>query len=84
MVKYTADIGLATDGPQPIGAVDAKGEFVNPHYVYALILRHLVRRGWKGPVAKTFSTTQMMTCWKANTSFQYETPIGFKYTATFS
>lgn len=80
--KFSADVGLATDGDADrLGAVDAKGEFVNPHYVYALILRHLVEtRRWKGPVAKTFSTTQMIDLMGGRYRLPvYETPIGFKY-----
>lgn len=82
VLKYKADVGLATDGDADrLGAVDAKGGFVNPHYVYALILRHLVEtRGWRGPVAKTFSTTQMIDLLGGKYQLPvYETPIGFKY-----
>jgi phosphomannomutase len=43
-------VGLATDGDADrIGAVDAHGEFVDPHRIFALILRYLIeKRGWQG------------------------------------
>lgn len=77
-----AMIGLATDGDgDRMGAVDERGDFVTPHYVYALILRHLVEeRGWEGGVAKTFSTTVMVDRLARKYGLPvFETPIGFKY-----
>jgi phosphomannomutase len=57
-----ADVGLATDGDADrIGAVDASGNFVDPHHIFALALRYLVeKRGWTGTVVKTVSTTLMV------------------------
>lgn len=57
-----ADVGLATDGDADrIGAVDALGNFIDPHHIFALTLRHLVeKRGLRGDVVKTISTTTMI------------------------
>lgn len=80
-VKNThAHIGLATDGDADrIGAVDALGDFVDPHHIMALSLRYLVeKRGWQGAVVKTVSTTLMLNrlAKKYNLPL-YETPVGF-------
>jgi len=60
--RVQADVGLATDGDADrIGAVDALGNFVNPHQIFALTLRYLVEeRGLRGAVVKTISTTGMI------------------------
>ncbi len=75
------DVGLATDGDADrIGAVDETGLFVNPHQIYALILRHLIQRGGRGDVVKTVSTTQMIDKIAASHGLKvHETPIGFKH-----
>lgn len=77
-----ADVGLATDGDADrIGAVDAHGNFVDPHHIFALVLRHLVEhKGMSGDVVKTISTTYMID----NMAEKYgltlhETPVGFNH-----
>ena len=79
-----ADVGLATDGDADrIGAMDAMGSFVDPHHIYALALRYLVeKRGLRGAVVKTVSTTMMVD----RLALKYglplkETPVGFNYIA---
>jgi alpha-D-glucose phosphate-specific phosphoglucomutase len=84
MNAYHADIGLATDGDADrIGAMDSRGGFVDPHHVFALALRYLVeKRGWKGLVVKTVSTTMMVDRLAANYGLTVkETPVGFNYIA---
>jgi phosphomannomutase len=75
-------IGLATDGDADrIGAVDGRGEFVDPHRIFSLILRHLVEaRGEKGAVVKTVSTTQLLNriCRHYGLPL-HETPVGFNH-----
>lgn len=76
------DVGLATDGDADrIGAVDANGDFVNPHHIFALALRYLVEeRGWSGAVIKTVSTTQMVNRLAERYDLPLcETPVGFNY-----
>ena len=78
------DMGLATDGDADrIGAMDGRGNFVDPHKIMALALRHLVeKRGWRGPVVRTVSTTRMVDRLAEGYGLPvYETPVGFNYIA---
>jgi alpha-D-glucose phosphate-specific phosphoglucomutase len=79
------DIGLATDGDADrIGAVDAQGEFVSPHLIIALALRHLMDQGKRGLVVKTISTTQLVNRLAAAHGLDVEeTPVGFNYICDF-
>jgi len=76
------DIGLATDGDADrIGAVDAAGNFVDPHRIFSLILRHLVEeRHERGSVVKSVSTTQLLNKLSQHYALPlHETPVGFNY-----
>jgi len=76
------DIGLATDGDADrIGAVDAQGDFVDPHRIFSLILRHLVEeRKASGAVVKTVSTTQLLNKLSQHYNLPlHETPVGFNH-----
>jgi len=78
------DIGLATDGDADrIGAVDARGKFVDPHRIYALVLDYLLeKRGWRGKVVRTVSTTRMVDrIAEQNGLPLVETPVGFNHIA---
>jgi alpha-D-glucose phosphate-specific phosphoglucomutase len=84
MQAFHADIGLATDGDgDRLGAMDAQGNFVDPHHIFALALRYLVeKRGWRGKVVKTVSTTNMVN--RLADRYQLtlvETPVGFNHIA---
>nr|BAL57999.1 phosphoglucomutase [uncultured prokaryote] len=75
-------LGIAFDGDgDRVAAVDSSGTFITPHYIQALLLRHLVEhRKLKGFVVKTFSTTVMMEMMGRMYGLEViETPIGFKY-----
>jgi alpha-D-glucose phosphate-specific phosphoglucomutase len=79
-----ADVGLATDGDADrIGAIDAQGNFIDPHHIFALALRYLVeKRGWSGAVVKTISTTMMVDRLAAKYDLPlHETPVGFNHIA---
>lgn len=82
--RVQADVGLATDGDADrIGAIDALGNFVDPHQIFALALRHLVeQRGLRGAVVKTISTTRMINnlCRRYGLPL-HETPVGFNHIA---
>jgi alpha-D-glucose phosphate-specific phosphoglucomutase len=81
---YHADLGLATDGDADrIGAMDANGNYVDPHHIFALALKYLVEeRGWSGAVVKTVSTTRMVDRLAARYDLSLlETPVGFNYIA---
>jgi phosphomannomutase len=78
------DVGLATDGDADrIGAVDARGHFVDPHRIFALVLRYLLQeRGWRGTVVRTVSTTRMVDRLAERYGLPViETPVGFHHIA---
>ncbi len=77
-------VGLATDGDADrIGAVDDQGNFVDPHRIFALVLRYLLqKRGWRGRVVRTVSTTRMIDRLAARHGIELvETPVGFNHIA---
>ncbi|MDH3942984.1 MAG: phosphoglucomutase/phosphomannomutase family protein [Anaerolineae bacterium] len=77
-------LGLATDGDgDRIGAMDERGNFVDPHKIMALALRHLVeKRGMSGSVVRTVSTTRMIDRLAEKHGLElHETPVGFNYIA---
>jgi alpha-D-glucose phosphate-specific phosphoglucomutase len=78
------DVGLATDGDADrIGAVDGRGNFVDPHRIFALVLRYLIeKRGMTGKVVRTVSTTRMIDRIAAEHGLPLvETPVGFNHIA---
>lgn len=80
------NFGLATDGDADrIGAMDERGNFIDPHKIMALALRYLVeKRGWRGPVVRTVSTTRMIDRLAARYNIPvYETPVGFNHIAEY-
>lgn len=79
-------IGLATDGDADrIGAMDERGEFVDPHRIMALALRYLVQdKGLAGSVVRTVSTTRMVDRLASRFSLSlHETPVGFNHIAEY-
>ncbi|MFQ5942983.1 MAG: phosphoglucomutase/phosphomannomutase family protein [Anaerolineales bacterium] len=77
-------VGLATDGDADrIGAMDGRGEFVDPHRLISLALKYLVeQRGWSGKIVKTVSTTQMLNRLGQKYGLEViETPVGFDHIA---
>jgi phosphomannomutase len=82
--RTQANVGLATDGDADrIGAIDALGNFIDPHTVFALTLRQLVEgKKQRGDVVKTVSTTLMIDsiCEKYGLTL-HETPVGFNHIA---
>jgi phosphomannomutase len=75
------DLGVAHDGDADrVGAVDERGQFVSPQVIFPLVLRYLLeRRGWRGRVAKTVSTTALIDrlCERYELGL-VETPVGFQ------
>ncbi len=79
-------LGLALDGDADrIGAMDERGNFVDPHRIMALAMRYLIEeRGWQGPVVRTVSTTRMIDRLAARYGVPvYETPVGFNHIADY-
>lgn len=75
-------MGFATDGDADrVGAVDEKGNFVDSHRIFAILLKYLVeRKHIRGAVAKSLSVSELIPkmCDKYNVRL-YETPVGFKH-----
>jgi phosphomannomutase len=81
---HMGNFGLATDGDADrIGAMDERGNFVDPHKIMALALIHLVEsKGWRGPIVRTVSTTRMIDRLAEKYALPvYETPVGFNHIA---
>jgi phosphomannomutase len=78
--------GVATDGDADrTGAMDERGNFVDPHKIMALALRYLVeKRKWKGSVVRTVSTTRMIDRLAERYGLAvHETPVGFNHIADY-
>ena len=78
--SHQAGLGIATDGDgDRVGAMDAQGNFVDPHHIFALALQYLVQqRGWRGSIVKSLSTTRMLDRLAASYDLPLiETPVGF-------
>jgi alpha-D-glucose phosphate-specific phosphoglucomutase len=78
--NQNANLGLATDGDADrIGAVDERGNFVDPHTIMALAVQYLVeKRGLTGSIAKTISSTLMLNRLAKKYGLGlHETPVGF-------
>ncbi len=83
-VELNADVLLITDGDADrVGIGDEAGNFINQLQVYALLAYYLLeKRGLRGPIVKTLSTTGMLE--KLGKIYDipvYETGVGFKYVA---
>jgi phosphomannomutase len=77
-------LGLATDGDADrIGAMDERGNFVDPHKIMALSVKHLVeKRKMTGAVVRTVSSTRMIDRLAVKNGLEvHETPVGFNYIA---
>ncbi len=76
------DVGLITDGDADrIGAMDGRGQFIDPHRIMALCLRYLVeKKKQSGAVVKTVSTTHMLNRQAEVYGLPlHETPVGFNH-----
>jgi phosphoglucomutase len=75
-------LGLATDGDADrYGILDRDGSFIEPNYILALLLRHLIKtRGWRGGVARSVATSHLVDAVARHLGVPlYETKVGFKY-----
>jgi phosphomannomutase len=80
------NFGLCTDGDADrIGAMDERGNFVDPHKIMALALKYLVeKRGMSGSVVRTVSTTRMIDRLANRYGLTvHETPVGFNHIADY-
>lgn len=80
--ERAADGGIAIDGDADrVGLVDEKGTFINQLQVFGLLINYLLeKRGWRGPIIKSVSTTSMANRLAEKYGVPViETPVGFKY-----
>jgi phosphomannomutase len=63
--------------------MDERGNFVDPHKIFALSLKYLVeKRGMSGAVVRTVSTTRMIDRLAKRYGLKlHETPVGFNHIA---
>lgn len=79
-------LGLVTDGDADrTGAMDERGNFVDPHKIMALAIKHLVeKRGMSGKIVRTVSTTRMVDRLAKRYGLEViETPVGFNHIADY-
>lgn len=77
---------VITDGDADrTGAMDGRGQFVDPHKIMALTMKYLTeKRGQSGAAVKTVSTTRMINRLAAKYNVPcYETPVGFNHIADY-
>ena len=80
------NFGICTDGDADrVGAMDERGNFVDPHKIMSLALKYLVEeRGLTGAVVRTVSTTRMIDRLAKRYGLTlYETPVGFNHIADY-
>jgi phosphomannomutase len=82
VVAEKCDAGFITDGDADrIGAVDERGNVVDAHKIFAIILQWLLKRKqWPGDVTRAFNTTKMLDrVAEKHGRTLLEHGIGFKY-----
>lgn len=76
------DVAIITDGDADrVGMLDEHGEFVDPHKIFSILLKHLVeQKGLRGEVARTYALTEVIRKICARHQLTLHTlPIGFKH-----
>lgn len=79
---HGAHAGIALDGDADrVGLVDENGTFIDQLLAYGLLIMYLLeKKGWRGAIVKSVSTTSMAN--RLGEKFGVpviETPVGFKY-----
>ena len=74
-------IGLANDGDADrFGVVNENGEYVSPNEIIAILLKHLVDRGFEGAVVKTVGSSILIDIIAKKLGIKViETAVGFKH-----
>ena len=74
-------IGLANDGDADrFGVINENGEYVSPNEIIAILLKHLLDRGFKGAVVKTVGSSLLIDCVAKKLGVDViETAVGFKH-----
>lgn len=80
--EKNCQFGICLDGDgDRIGALGDGGNYISSHHIFAIVLRDLaVRRGLKGRVIKTVTTSSVIDRMCKKNGLELEvTPVGFKY-----
>ncbi len=74
-------IGVANDGDADrFGVINEDGEFVSPNEIIAILLKHLVNKGYKGSVVKTVGSSILIDIIAEKLGINViETAVGFKH-----
>ena len=74
-------IGLANDGDADrFGIINENGEYVSPNEIIAILLNHLINRGFKGSVVKTVGSSILIDIVAKKLGIEViETAVGFKH-----
>ena len=81
VINSPNSIGLANDGDADrFGVINEKGEYVSPNEIIAILLKHLVNKGYKGALVKTVGSSILLDVVAKKLGINViETPVGFKY-----
>jgi len=74
-------IGMANDGDADrFGVVNENGEYVSPNEIIAILLKHLLNKGFKGSVVKTVGSSLLIDNVAKKLGVNViETAVGFKH-----
>ena len=81
-VKHNPNsIGLANDGDADrFGVINELGEYVSPNVIIAILLKHLLSRGFEGSVVKTVGSSLIIDAVAKKLGVNViETAVGFKH-----
>jgi phosphomannomutase len=81
-VKNTPNsVGFANDGDADrFGIINENGEYVSPNEIIAILLKHLLEKGYKGSIVKTVGSSILIDIVAKKLDVDIiETPVGFKY-----
>ena len=79
--NHPNSVGLANDGDADrFGVVNENGEYVSPNVIIAILLRHLLKKGYKGAVVKTVGSSLLIDSVAKKLGVEViETAVGFKH-----
>lgn len=74
-------VGLANDGDADrFGVINEKGEYVSPNEIIAILLKHLLKKGFTGAVVKTVGSSLLIDAVAKKLGVEViETAVGFKH-----
>ena len=81
-VKNTPNsVGFANDGDADrFGIINENGEYVSPNEIIAILLKYLLKKGYKGSVVKTVGSSILIDVVAQKLGIDViETPVGFKH-----